>query len=168
MSGDEPSLTTVGQRLRHARLTRTPPISVVEVASAIGIKTDVTVYRYERDQEDAPLHRLLKLAELYTVDAVWLVFGRGHPRESDSVSRYLASPMSGVVAEDVAMRLRRLPYDLFGYVEPDESDVAHLRHSLELHLARASIKSPAGSQSTQTEAPATVPKQRRKSKRRSD
>lgn len=168
MSGEEPSLTTVGQRLRHARLTKTPAISVVEAAAAIGLKTDVTVYRYEQDKEDAPLRRLLMLAELYAVDAVWLVFGRGHARGNDSVSRYLASPMAGLVAEDVAERLGRLPYDLFGYREPDESDVAHLRHSLELHLARAKTKSPAGGQPTQTDLSPTVPKRGRKRTKRSD
>jgi transcriptional regulator with XRE-family HTH domain len=177
MSGDELKLTTMGHRLLTTREDMVPPISREEAGRAVGVGK-VTVKRWEIDSYSVPTDKLLELAKLYDVDAGWLLTGRGNARASPSVARYLASPMAGVVTKDIAERLRWTPYDLFGYVEPDESDVASVRGSIELHLARAFKKSHVASQPAQIEppapgppapqAPAAVPKQRRKSKQRSD
>jgi len=162
MSGEQPSLTTVGQRLRSARLAMRPKVSGARAGLELNVDQN-TVYRWERDEWLVPMKKLAKCAEMYGVDFKWLLHGDDDARENDSVSRYLASPVAGAVAEDVAERLRRLPYGLFGYAEPDESDVASLRHTLELHLARAITKRPTGGQPTQSDLPPTTPKRHRKS-----
>jgi transcriptional regulator with XRE-family HTH domain len=166
------------------RMAIKPKFSGAKAGRAIGVDAN-TVYRYERGEERVSKPRLAQFAELYGVDVVWLSYGPqnssvngGLPRENDSVSRFLASPMAGVVPEDMANRLRCVPYWLFGYDEPDESDVASVCASLELHLARAFKKSCAGSQPPQVEPseppppvpepPSTVPKRGRKRTRRSE
>jgi transcriptional regulator with XRE-family HTH domain len=177
MSGDELTLTAISHRLRSAREAMTPEMTAAEAARAVGVGP-VQMSRYETGKETPPLPRLFKFAELYSVDIVWLVHGRGHACGNKRVSSYLASPMAGVVTEDIAERLRRMPYDLFGYDEPDESDVAQLHRTLELHLANATLKRRAASQPTPIEPPEppppapepapTVPKRGRKRARRSE
>jgi len=169
MSGDESEQVKLGRRLREARLAKRPKIKVAEVALALDA-CEATIYRWERGTHEASEEELAKLIALYEVDRAWLLTGLGDSREKDSVSRYLASPVAGVVPDNVADSLRRMPYSLLGYDPPDESDVALVRASVELHFAHASTKSSAGSQPTRIEPPEpppAAPKRPHKSKRRS-
>lgn len=77
------AVETMGDRLKYARTAA--GLTAHEVQNRTGVH-HVSIYRAEGGTITMQLENLLKLVELYGVDAHWLLFGR----------RYVPSPLSAI------------------------------------------------------------------------
>ncbi|MEM1414261.1 MAG: helix-turn-helix transcriptional regulator [Myxococcota bacterium] len=130
-------LSTLGKRLKHARILR--GMTQPELGSHIGAESQ-QIWKYENDRREPSGQRLVQIAQALRVSPYWLALHQG-PRDG-SVSP--AEPPEGVrefLSSDLATGLsawsRRalLAMDWDG-IEPDVGEIARL--ALELQRVRGS------------------------------